>query len=176
MSTTISGTVKTSSGVSGTAGNSVKAAGSIKTGTAGKPGKSAYEIACDYGFKGTEAEWLESLRGGALLPMVVTFDTDTLIASHTPSEIAEYVDSGGEAVWDLDDRDYGYAVLTSYSVNSAIFTFISVEESRIVQLYITSDGTGEIFEHELIYTSTINEIRNRLDALEAIPNANGVSF
>lgn len=29
----------------------------------GEPGKSAYEIACDNGFIGTEAQWLESLKG-----------------------------------------------------------------------------------------------------------------
>lgn len=33
------------------------------TGTNGKDGKSAYEIALEHGFKGTEAEWLESLEG-----------------------------------------------------------------------------------------------------------------
>lgn len=30
----------------------------------GAEGKSAYQIACDNGFEGTEAEWLESLKGG----------------------------------------------------------------------------------------------------------------
>lgn len=29
----------------------------------GEPGKSAYEIACENGFEGTEIEWLESLKG-----------------------------------------------------------------------------------------------------------------
>lgn len=29
----------------------------------GRPGKSAYEIAKEHGFTGTEAEWLESLKG-----------------------------------------------------------------------------------------------------------------
>lgn len=29
----------------------------------GRPGKSAYEIAREHGFTGTEAEWLESLKG-----------------------------------------------------------------------------------------------------------------
>lgn len=29
----------------------------------GTPGKSAYEIAVEYGFKGTEEEWLASLQG-----------------------------------------------------------------------------------------------------------------
>ena len=32
-------------------------------GRCGPPGKSAYQIACDNGFVGTEKEWLESLRG-----------------------------------------------------------------------------------------------------------------
>ncbi|MBU8567582.1 hypothetical protein [Virgibacillus pantothenticus] len=29
----------------------------------GDPGKSAYQVAVDNGFKGTESEWLESLKG-----------------------------------------------------------------------------------------------------------------
>lgn len=33
-------------------------------GAKGDPGKSAYEIAVQYGFKGTEAEWLDSLKYG----------------------------------------------------------------------------------------------------------------
>ncbi len=32
-------------------------------GVPGEPGASAYEIAVEYGFKGTEAEWLTSLHG-----------------------------------------------------------------------------------------------------------------
>ena len=34
-----------------------------KAGTSGSAGKSAYEIAVDNGFVGTETEWLESLKG-----------------------------------------------------------------------------------------------------------------
>lgn len=34
------------------------------TGATGAQGKSAYEVAVDNGFEGTEEEWLESLRGG----------------------------------------------------------------------------------------------------------------
>lgn len=34
------------------------------TGLKGDPGKSAYEIAVDHGFTGTEDEWIESLQGG----------------------------------------------------------------------------------------------------------------
>jgi len=32
-------------------------------GTPGAPGKSAYQLAVDHGFVGTEAEWLASLKG-----------------------------------------------------------------------------------------------------------------
>lgn len=34
-----------------------------KDGAAGQDGKSAYEVALDNGFEGSEAEWLESLHG-----------------------------------------------------------------------------------------------------------------
>ena len=37
--------------------------GGSEPGEQGPPGKSAYEIAVDSGFKGTEEEWLDSLRG-----------------------------------------------------------------------------------------------------------------
>ena len=34
-----------------------------ETGADGRDGKSAYQVAVDEGFKGTEKEWLESLQG-----------------------------------------------------------------------------------------------------------------
>ena len=36
----------------------------------GTPGKSAYEIAVENGFIGTEKEWLESLKGDADMDVV----------------------------------------------------------------------------------------------------------
>ncbi len=42
---------------------SVLALTSCSTSSKGETGKSAYEIACDNGFEGTEAEWLASLKG-----------------------------------------------------------------------------------------------------------------
>lgn len=38
-----------------------------KPGTIGKDGKSAYDIAVDNGFIGTQQEWLDSLRGEDIL-------------------------------------------------------------------------------------------------------------
>lgn len=40
----------------------------VRNGYDGAAGKSAYEVAVDEGFDGTEADWLESLRGGAGIP------------------------------------------------------------------------------------------------------------
>ena len=56
-------------------------------GGAGTAGKSAYEIAVDNGFVGTETEWLESLKGAE----------GTNGATFTP-----YVSSSGELSWTND--------------------------------------------------------------------------
>lgn len=58
-------------------------------GKPGRPGRSAYELACDAGFRGTLAQWLESLgeKGdpgppgppgldAALVPSLAMFDRD----------------------------------------------------------------------------------------------------
>ncbi len=57
------------------------------TGGAGTAGKSAYEVAVDNGFSGTESEWLTSLRGPAgaspdssLYPMIVVHNTNAATA------------------------------------------------------------------------------------------------
>ena len=53
-------------------------------------GKSAYEIAVDEGFQGTEKEWLESLKG------------DSPSIGENGHWIIEGVDTGVQAVPDLD--------------------------------------------------------------------------
>lgn len=58
----VEGTVQTErklNGILATSGRMIGAIGAIS----GKDGKSAYEIAVEYGFEGTEEEWLESLKG-----------------------------------------------------------------------------------------------------------------
>ena len=59
----------------------------IEGGGSGTAGKSAYEIAVDNGFVGTETEWLESLKGAE----------GTNGATFTP-----YVSSSGEVSWTND--------------------------------------------------------------------------
>ena len=46
--------------------SSLAGAGAIQ----GKDGKSAYEIAVEHGFSGSEAEWIESITGAAQAPHI----------------------------------------------------------------------------------------------------------
>jgi len=62
----------------------------------GKDGKSAYEIAVSHGFKGSEAEWLASLKG---LPYTLTEDDKALI-------VAQVIESlGGNPISGYVDED-----------------------------------------------------------------------
>lgn len=53
----------------------------------GIAGKSAYEIAVENGFKGTEVEWLESLKGET--PDLSSFYNESNLISLTSEEIIE---------------------------------------------------------------------------------------
>jgi hypothetical protein len=58
-------------------------------------GKSAYEIARDHGFQGTEAEWLESLKGPIPVKGVDYFtqsDKDEVASLVTPVQIITWED------------------------------------------------------------------------------------
>lgn len=59
-----------------------------KAGTSGSAGKSAYEIAVDNGFVGTETEWLESLKGesgkdGKSISTITKDDSNNIIVTFT---------------------------------------------------------------------------------------------
>ena len=76
---TLVGTLSSNSSISG------KLSGSL---IPGEDGKSAYEIAVENGFEGTEVEWLESLKGQD------GQDVDVNVVSETPTEyIIEFLTS-----------------------------------------------------------------------------------
>lgn len=54
----------------------------------GDPGKSAYEIACEHGFSGTEAAWLDSLQGDVGLPGPKGDDGKPFMVSKVYSSVA----------------------------------------------------------------------------------------
>lgn len=53
----------------------------------GGPGKSAYEIAVENGFEGTEMEWLESLKGET--PDLTGYYSEANLIALTSEEIIE---------------------------------------------------------------------------------------
>ena len=85
--------------------------------------------------------------------LLVTFDPADSTVNVDPAQITEHYEAGGVVVWDMDDRDWGYATLTSYSTSNALFTFINLEECLIRQLAVFEDGTGEVFEQYFVVQS-----------------------
>jgi hypothetical protein len=60
----------------------------------GAPGKSAYEIAVANGFKGTEAQWLDSLKGKD--------GTNAIVSVTALSNLTNRQDSGSHGDWAID--------------------------------------------------------------------------
>lgn len=104
-------------------------------GTDGADGKSAYDIAVENGFVGTEAEWLESLKGQdgkdgttssstSLVDYKVAINKGLLSAVAIKSQFTKLVDSvstqytmAGSGVIIQDDKSTGTAyILTNYHV------------------------------------------------------------
>ncbi len=82
---------------------------------AGNDGKSAYQIAVDNGFAGTEVEWLESLKGAsAILSIAKTTNTDvtTRIQNTTPTELPL---TGNEVILDDDYQINGRGIVCNFN-------------------------------------------------------------
>lgn len=72
-------------------------------GEKGSNGKSAYEIAVDNGFEGTEAEWLESLGGGQ-----GKGSFNAIYGTTNYSEITEAIEAGKQVTCTYAGRIYNY--------------------------------------------------------------------
>lgn len=78
-------------------------------GPPGDPGKSAYEIAVEHGFVGTEEEWLDSLVGP---PGDITKESIETALGYTPADEADIPDTSGLATREdvedaIDEALYG---------------------------------------------------------------------
>ena len=115
-------------------------------GTDGSNGKSAYEIAFDNGFEGTEAEWLESLKGedGISLPEVTEDDNDKILIVENGQWAAKEVSFDPCSI---DDK------LSDTSTNSVqnkvikeaideIWATINYVEPTVSQLSLTPDSSS----------------------------------
>lgn len=79
-------------------------------GIQGNPGKSAYEVAIENGFTGTEQEWLDSLKGedGAGISILGSYDSiEALKAAHPTGNIGDaYLVNGNLYVWSETGSDW----------------------------------------------------------------------
>jgi len=88
------------------------------TGLDGADGKSAYEIAVDYGFSGTEQEWIESLGGS-----VVVGYTEIDWMNGRPETVRKYTSNGGELlstvtiVW-VDNKPASVTTITGSTTST----------------------------------------------------------
>jgi len=92
---------------------------SIPDGVQGTPGKSAYEVAVDNGFDGSEAAWLESIKGapgepgepgkdGTGVNILGQYNTiDELKAAHPTGKVGDaYLVGADLCVWDDENKDW----------------------------------------------------------------------
>ena len=95
-------------------------------GGAGAAGKSAYEIAVDNGFVGTETEWLESLKGA----------DGTNGATFTP-----YVSSSGELSWTNDgDKENPATVNIKGTKGDRGDSGVTTPINGFFTMYVDEDG------------------------------------
>ena len=98
----------------------------IEGGGSGTAGKSAYEIAVDNGFVGTETEWLESLKGAE----------GTNGATFTP-----YVSSSGELSWTNDgDKKNPATVNIKGSKGDRGDSGVTTPINGFFTMYVDEDG------------------------------------
>lgn len=79
------------------------------------------------------------------VPLYVTYDDDTRMASHTVQQIRDHVMNGGAVFWEIGGTEIA---LTACQTNYCLFTEISAEEGYMTQLCVYADGAAEIYEFE----------------------------
>lgn len=107
-------------------------------------GKSAYELACDIGFKGTEAEWIKSLDGkDGHTPVkgVDYFDGAKGEDGYTPVKGVDYFD-GYTPVKDVDYFDGKDGISATHSWDGTILTITSASGTSSANLKGESGKDG----------------------------------
>lgn len=130
----------------------------------GKEGKSAYEVACDNGFEGTEEEWLASLKGeqgekgadGVSPELAPTLDGNE--EDKAPSVKA--VNEGLSGKVDADYANDGYPRLYGKKSNGdqTEYTVTTTNFENNVPLYAKKDNpNGNVDKGGVLITSTPNK-------------------
>lgn len=156
-------TVASNKKLVGTLSGSNTLKGSFGTGV-GKDGKSAYEIALDNGFEGTEAEWLESLRG----------ESGVYVGSgEMPDNCNVQIDPNGD-VLTLEDLkrllSYAPAKVTTITLPASAWTGADNLHSQVVSI----DGVTKYSKVDLLPSVEQLAIFHNKDVAFVTENENGV--
>lgn len=134
----------------------VAGAGGIK----GEDGKSAYEIAVENGFVGTESEWLESLVGAKGDPGTAgkNYQVDTIESTETTVELQpnKFYKFG-----EVTELNLSFAEITDNTqLNEFMFEFISGETATTLTLPDTIKWaeTPSIKANKIYQCSIVNNI------------------
>ena len=110
--------------------------------SSGKDGESAYEIACDSGFEGSEEEWLESLKGekgdnGRSIASITKDDNDNIIVTFSDNTTQNIGKLSVDVQADFLTTD-GFGKLR-FTDNK--FQYYDEESSQWVDTFVTPDNT-----------------------------------
>ena len=154
----------------------------------GPEGKSAYEVAVEEGYTGTEEEWLASLKGDTGETPDISIGTVTTVAPGTPAS-ASMTGTPEEPVLNLSIPQGVVGATPNFTVgtvttgepgSSVIVTITGTPEAPVLNLTIPqgmqgNTGSSVEFPYELVNNLTTNDATKGLSAAQGVVLAGQVS-
>lgn len=136
----------------------------------GLDGKSAYEIAKDHGFEGTEYEWLQSLKGAEGADGLNAYELACTYFGFTGT-MKDWLDSLKGEKGDKGDSTYDIAVKYGYEGTEEEWadsmTIESITDETILEIYARITGnSGEGGDDYLGLIGSINTINQRISTMD----------
>lgn len=154
----------------------------------GPEGKSAYEVAVEEGYTGTEEEWLASLKGDTGETPDISIGTVTTVAPGTPAS-ASMAGTPEEPVLNLSIPQGVVGATPNFTVgtvttgepgSSVIVTITGTPEAPVLNLTIPqgmqgNTGSSVDYPYELVNNLTTNDATKGLSAAQGVVLAGQVS-
>ena len=154
----------------------------------GPEGKSAYEVAVEEGYTGTEEEWLASLKGDTGETPDISIGTVTTVAPGTPAS-ASMTGTPEEPVLNLSIPQGVVGATPNFTVgtvttgepgSSVIVTITGTPEAPVLNITIPqgmqgNTGSSVEYPYELVNNLTTNDATKGLSAAQGVVLAGQVS-